>query len=52
MGYDPIPTASDIICQYAAFLARSLKHGTIKSYINIIGLMHKEFGLPSPLLDD
>ena len=43
MGYPPLPASSQHICQYAAFLAR---------YLNIIGLMHKEFGLQNPLMDD
>ena len=40
------------LLQYAAFLARSLKPSSISSYLNIIGILHKEFGLPNPLLDN
>ena len=36
--------------QYAAFLARSLKAASVRSYLNIVGILHKEFGLPNPLL--
>ena len=36
--------------QYAAFLAHSLKATSIPNYLNIIGILHKEFNLPYPLL--
>ena len=52
MGYPPLPATSRSICQYAAFLARSLNSYSIPSYLNIVGLMHKEFGLDNPLTDD
>ena len=50
MGYIPVPASSDTICLYAAFLARSLKFNSIKSYLNIIGLLHKAFQLNECLL--
>ena len=46
-----IPASSNTVCLYAAFLARSLKFKSIKSYLNIIGILHKEFGLPNPISD-
>ena len=49
MGYS---ATSLVICQYAAFLARSLKFSSVKNYLNIIGLLHKEFGLNNPLTDN
>ena len=52
MGYAPLPATSHSICQYAASLARSLNGNSIPSYLNIIGLMHKEFGLENRLTDD
>ena len=52
MKLPSVPASSQTICMYAAFLARSLKFSSIKQYIGIIGLMHKEFGLPNPLLDN
>lgn len=52
MGYTPVPVHPTHLLQYAAFLARSLKPASISSYLNIIGLLHKEFGLPNPLLDN
>jgi len=52
MGYTPIPLHPQHLLQYTAFLARSLKPSTIRCYLNIIGLLHKEFGLPNPLLNN
>jgi hypothetical protein len=52
MGYSPIPIQPQHLLQYAAFLARSLKPSSIRSYLNIIGVLHKEFGLPNPLLNN
>lgn len=52
MGYPPIPVQTVHLLQYAAFLARSLKPASVRSYLNIIGILHKEFGLPNPLLDN
>lgn len=49
MNLPPVPASSNTICLYAAFLARTLKFSSIKQYLGIIGLMHKEFGLPNPL---
>lgn len=50
MGYSPVPIQIDHLLQYAAFLVRSLKGSLVRSYLNIVGLLHKEFGLPNPLL--
>ena len=52
MHLPPLPASSVNICMYAAFLARSLKYSSIPNYLNVIGLMHKEFGLPNPLLQN
>lgn len=52
MGYSPVPAQPDHLLQYAAFLARSLKAASIRNYLNIVGLLHKEFGLPNPLLNN
>ena len=52
MGYTPVPVHPTHLLQYAAFLARSLKPASITCYLNIIGILHKEFGLPNPLLDN
>ena len=52
MGYDTVPASTHTICQYAAFLARSLTYASINNYLAIIGLLHKEFGLVNPLTDN
>lgn len=52
MGYSPVPVQPHHLLHYAAFLARSLKAASVRSYLNIIGILHKEFGLPNPLLDN
>ena len=52
MGYQPVPVQQAHLLQYAAFLARKLKPSSIRSYLNIIGILHKEFGLPNPLIDN
>lgn len=49
MGYPPVPAQPDHLLQYAAFLARSLKAPSVRSYLNIVGILHKEFELPNPL---
>ena len=52
MGYPPSTAQSSHFCQYAAFLARSLKTTSIPNYRNICGIWHKEFNLPNPLLNN
>ena len=49
MNIPSVPASTHGICLYAAYLARSLKFSSIKQYLGIIGLMHKEFGLNNPL---
>lgn len=49
MGYTPVPATSEVLCRYAALLARSLKFSSLRQYLNIIRLMHLEWGLPNPL---
>ena len=44
MGYTPVQP--DHLLQYAAFLARNFKAASVRSCLNIIGILHKEFGLP------
>ena len=49
MGYLPFPAQPAHICQYPAFLPRTLKATSIPNYLNIISILHKEFNLPNPL---
>ena len=48
MGVAPVPASSQLLCQYAAFLSNRLKYQSVKQYMNIIRLLHKEWGLPNP----
>ena len=48
----PVPISPDHLLQYAAFLARTLQPTSVTSYLNIIGILHKELGLANPLLNN
>ena len=50
MNLPSVPASTHGICLYAAYLARTLKFSSIKQYLGIIGLMHKEFGLDNTLI--
>ncbi|XP_078613489.1 uncharacterized protein LOC144883111 [Branchiostoma floridae x Branchiostoma japonicum] len=52
LGYPPVPATTEIVCRYAAFLARSLTYTSVRQYLNIVSLLHKEFGLPNPTLQN
>ena len=52
MGYNPIPASTFVISQYASFLARSFKFSSVKAYLGVISLLHKELSLPNPLSDN
>ena len=52
LGISSIPASTDNIALYAAFLARSLKPSSVRQYLYVIGLLHKEFSLPNPLIDN
>ena len=48
----PIPATSRTLCLYAAHLARRLKYSSVKQYLNIIRVLHLEWNLPNPLLNN
>lgn len=52
LGYCPVPATTEVLCQYAAMLARSLKYASVKQYLNIVRLLHLEWNLPNPLKDN
>ena len=52
IGVYPVPATSETLCRYAAYLANSLKFSSIKQYMNIVRLLHQEWGLPNPLETD
>ena len=45
----PPPAPPAHICEYAAFLARTLQATSVPNYLNIISIVHKESNLPNPL---
>jgi hypothetical protein len=51
-GYCAVPASSTTLCRYAAFLAKTLKYNSVKQYLNIVRLLHAEWGLPNPLHND
>ena len=52
MGCTLVPPTTDILCKYAAMLVRSLKYNRVMHYLNIIRILHLEWDLPDPLLDN
>jgi len=49
MGYTAVPASSDTLFRYALMLANSLQHSSVKQYLNIVRILHLEWGLPNPL---
>ena len=47
--WDTLPASTCVICQYAAFLARSLKYNSVRGYLGTIGLLHEKFRFANPL---
>lgn len=47
-----VPASNTFLCMYAAYLARFLLPQSVCVYINFVGLLHKELGLPNPLTDN
>ena len=52
LGVEPIPATSRLLCRYAAYLAKRLKFSSVKQYLNIIRIIHREWNLPNPLEGD
>ena len=44
-----LPTTEDILCYFATFLAQSVQHGTIKSYLAAVKHLHFQNNLDLPL---
>ena len=42
----------DLLCMYAAYLARFLLPTSVCGYLNVVGILHKEAGLENPLVDN
>lgn len=49
IGVSPVPASPATLCRYVVFLARSLKYTSVRQYLNIVRLLHLEWGLDNPL---
>ena len=47
-----MPASSQTLCRYVAVLASSLKFNSVKQYLNIVCLLHLEWGLQNLLKDN
>ena len=52
MDYCPVPVDPGHLLQYATLLARTLKASSVRSYLNVTGVLNEEFGLSNPLLSN
>lgn len=52
LGVNPVPATSGVLCAYAAHLAERLCFSSIKQYLNIIRILHQEWGFANPCPDD
>ena len=50
-GYESVPATTTLICQYAAF-ARTMKATSVRNYLNIIILLHKQLEIYNPLTNN
>ena len=48
----PVPASSHQICLYIAHLSKRLAYNSIRQYINIIMLLHRDIGLENPIKGD
>ncbi len=50
-GIAPVPVSTDNMCRYAAYLAgiKHLSANSVPKYLNIIRVLHREFGFPNPM---
>lgn len=51
-GYCPVPTSSQMVCEYIAYLSERLSYSSIRKYIGIIRILHEEVGLKDPKVTD
>ena len=51
-NFNPVPATQHQIELYIAYLTESLKYQSILKYINIIRIMHLEYGYPNPMQDN
>lgn len=51
MGIPPVPIDDKTVTLYATYLARTHKPASVRQYLCVIGLLHKEMGLSNPSKD-
>ena len=49
LNYPMVPLPLEGLQKYVALLSKSVQYQSIKSYLNIIRILHEEAGLPNPL---
>ena len=47
IGEPPVPAGTNLLCLYAAYLARFLAPKSVRLYLNFVALLHKDSGLPN-----
>ena len=47
-----VPASISTVTRYAVYLARSKCYSSVNQYLNIVRIIHLEFGLPNPLQDN
>ena len=54
LDISPVPVTSANVCRYAAYLAgiKQLKASSVPKYLNIIRILHQEYGFPNPLQEN
>ena len=50
-GYTPVPCRPIHLLRYIVFLARTLSTRSIPNYLNVVRLLHLQYGSPNPLED-
>ena len=49
MGYSPVPVLHSTVLRYVAYLSQKMAPQSIRSYLNVIRLLHLESNLSNPL---
>ena len=52
INVSPVPATATVLSLYAAYLARRLCYKSVKQYMNIVRILHLEWGLGNPLADN
>lgn len=51
-SYQPVPASTTTLCRYAVYLANRLSPSSIRQYLNIVSLLHKENNHANPVTDN